>query len=91
MRTMNFRSLIFNYSGIKINCIYCDKVNTDYTGWESLCNRACYYSLVELLDKYNEKDESKPDPKIIKYFTKHPEPTHSFSSEKILMYIKNKK
>ena len=77
--------------GIKINCIYCDKINTDYTGWESLCNRTCYYGIVELLEKYNKNEESIPDPKIVKYFTEHPEPTHSFLSEKILTYIKETK
>lgn len=90
MRTQNMRSL-FNYENIKVNCIYCEKENVDYTGWESLCNRQCYYGLSALVDKYNEKEEFEPDPKIVKYFTVNPEPTHSFSSEKILKYIKDKK
>lgn len=89
MRAQHMRSL-FNYDGIKVDCIYCEKVNTDYTGWEGLCNRMCYYGISELLEKYNTGQVTDPDPKIVKYFTKYPEPNHSFVTEKILSFIKQR-
>ena len=89
MRAQNMRSL-FNYENIKIDCIYCDKIHTDYTGWAGLCDRKCYYGIVDLLGKYNTSEVSEPDPRILKYFTKYPEPIHSFPSEKIIAYLKQR-
>jgi hypothetical protein len=89
MRTINFRSL-FNYNNIKVDCIYCEKTHTDYTGWTGLCNRSCYYGICDLLDKYNNGNIIEPDSKIVKYFTMYPEVGHLFCNEKILLYIKNK-
>ena len=83
---------VLKYEDIKIECIYCEKTNTDYSGWDSLCDRKCYYGIVDLLTKYNTNEVSDPDPKIVKYFTINPEPTHSFFKDKILSYIiKNQK
>ena len=87
MRAINMRKL-FNYEGIKIVCIYCDKTHIDYTGWASLCNRTCYYGICNLLDKYNNGEVAEPDPRIVKYFSKHPISSHSFSDEKIRLYLK---
>jgi len=81
---------LFNYEGIKVDCIYCEKIDIDYKGWDSLCNRTCYYGITDLLTKYNNGEVSEPDPKIIKYFTKHPDSSHSFFSEKILSYLKQR-
>jgi hypothetical protein len=70
-------------------CIYCNQTST-WSGWSSLCNRRCYYGICDLLDLYNNDDAAVADPRLVAYFTKHPLPTHSFSSEKILAYIKGK-
>jgi hypothetical protein len=67
MRSINMRNL-FNNKSMKIDCIYCEKINTDFTGWTSLCNQTCYYGICNLLDKYNNGEVSVPDPRIIKFF-----------------------
>lgn len=87
MRSINMRNL-FNNKSMKIDCIYCEKINTDFTGWTGLCNQTCYYGICNLLDKYNNGEVAVPDPRIIKYFSKHPKSTHTFSDEKIFLYIK---
>ena len=70
-------------------CIYCCTIGT-WSGWESLCNRKCYYGICNLLDLYNNDDAVVADPRLIEYFTKYTIPPHSFNDEKIRAYIKDK-
>ena len=70
-------------------CICCGKTGT-WRGWDDLCNRSCYYDFCNLLDIYNGSVDIEPDQRLVAYFTKYPVPSHSFSSEKILAYIKDK-
>jgi len=69
-------------------CLCCKKVAL-YRGWESLCNRACYYDMCDLLYLYD-RDGGVPDERLVSYFTKYPEPAHWFSTDKIMAYIKSK-
>lgn len=70
-------------------CIYCGITST-CSGWESLCNRRCYYGICDLLDLYNNDDAVVPDHRLVAYFTKYPSPHHTFNSQKIHAYIKDK-
>ena len=74
-----------NSSGMQ-TCAYCNKYS-EYKGWESLCNRGCYYDLCDLLNSYESGKVVEPDPRIVKYFSKYPEPPHSFFYKKIIEYI----
>ena len=67
-------------------CAYCNKYS-EYTGWESLCHRGCYYDLCDLLDSYELGKVFEPDLRIVKYFTTYTDPPHSFSCKKIFEYI----
>ena len=68
-------------------CICCNKT-APWRGWDDLCNRTCYYALCDLLNSFNKGAE--PDSRIVAYFTKYPEPSHSFNDEQIMAYIKQK-
>ena len=82
--------MLYGLESPKQRCIYCDTYS-QHNGWISLCNRNCYYGLCDLLESYEGGEVSKPDSRIVKYFTMHPEPSHSFFHEKITKYImKNK-
>jgi hypothetical protein len=72
----------------QIHCIYCKKTSP-YWGWTDLCNRTCYYGLSDLLEAYESGSVAEPDPRIVTYFTKNPEPAHSFIFNKLAAYIKN--
>jgi len=50
---------------------------------DSLCDRTCYDSLANLLTSYETGKTSNPDPRIVEYFTKYPEPTHVCIFEKL--------
>jgi len=72
-------------------CLYCKKVEL-YSGWMSLCDRTCYYGLSNLLESYENGTVTEPDPRIVEYFKKYPEPEHTFMDfEKLKKYIKNLK
>lgn len=80
--------IIYSQESMKTQtCIYCNKT-ANWRGWEGLCNRQCYYDICELLYEFNKGRT--PDSRIIDYFTRYPTPSHSFDSEKILKYIKDK-
>jgi len=70
-----------------VHCMYCDKTSP-YWGWTDLCNRTCYYGLCELLESYESGSTVEPDPRIVIYFTKNPQPSHSFIFKKLAIYIK---
>ena len=67
-------------------CMYCGRTSK-YRGWESLCDRSCYYGLSELLQMYENEKVNIPDQRIIAYFTKYPEPSHSFVFEKLKRHL----
>jgi len=69
-------------------CVYCGAV-AQYSGWDSLCNRTCYYGLCSLLGDYESSTGStvQPDHRLVRYFTQYPEPTHSFLFEKLKVYL----
>jgi hypothetical protein len=72
-----------------VKCIYCDKTSP-YWGWKDLCDRRCYYGLCDLLEAYESEKVAEPDPRIVTYFTKNPNPSHSFIFNKLAAYIKDK-
>jgi hypothetical protein len=82
--------MLYGLESPKQKCIYCDKYS-EHNGWESLCNRTCYYGLVDLLESYEKGAVSDPDARIVKYFTIYPEPSHTFFHEKISEYIAKSK
>ena len=70
-------------------CIACG--NTDkYTGWDSLCNRNCYYTLCQLFNSFENDQVAKPDPRLVEYCTKYPILTHCFNDEKVRMWMSRK-
>jgi hypothetical protein len=75
-----------------LTCVYCGNHHED-NGWVSLCGRKCYYGLVELHDKYEQQTEDTlPDPRLVTYFKRHPNPSHSFTEPvRILSFIKTLK
>jgi hypothetical protein len=83
-------TLVDKLCGVKSSgmqtCAYCNKYS-EYDGWESLCNRGCYYNLCKLLDSFELNEVIEPDPRIVKYFSKYPEPPHTFLCKKIIEYI----
>ena len=78
--------MLYGLESPKQNCIYCGKYSEN-NGWDSLCNRTCYYGLVDLVESYERGAVSDPDPRIVKYFTLYPEPSHTFFHKKISEYI----
>jgi hypothetical protein len=71
-------------------CVMCND-HHELRGWEGLCNRGCYYDLSELNDKYeNATDNAPPDPRLVTYFSRYPEPMHSFAEPKrIRQYLED--
>ena len=67
-------------------CILCGKIGK-YTGWESLCNRNCYYSLNDLFSSFENGFVDRPDARVIDYYTRYPNPTHSFNDDKVRMWM----
>lgn len=67
-------------------CIYCETVS-ECSGWTDLCDRRCYYGLSALLFSYESDLVPSPDPRIIEYFKKNPDPPHSFIFEKLKLFI----
>jgi len=69
-------------------CAYCGTVGK-YRGWMSLCNRRCYHELTDLLNAYETSTDTslKPDDRLVQYFTKYPEPPHSFIFDKLQVYL----
>ena len=68
-------------------CMYCYKTQ-EYWGWVDLCSRSCYHGLTDLLNSYEKEEVSVPDRRLVRYFTKHPDPAHSFFFDRLSQYIK---
>ena len=64
-------------------CIACGKTGKP-NGWDSLCNRVCYYTLRELFGSF---ENGQPDPRLVEYCTKYRKLTHSFNDEKVRMWM----
>lgn len=67
----------------KVTCILCDKVSSSW-GWTGLCNRTCYHGLCELLEAFESGRVPDPDPRLVKYFTLYPYPSHTFNRNKLI-------
>jgi hypothetical protein len=65
-----------------VTCILCDKVSPNW-GWAGLCNRTCYHGLCNLLEAFESGLVSDPDPRLLKYFTLYPNPSHTFIRNKL--------
>ena len=71
-----------------LTCHSCGKKDISWRGWDGLCDRKCYYDLNNVLERYESGADPVPDERIISYFTLYPSPSHSFSYDKIALYIK---
>ena len=69
-----------------LTCFFCDKT-AEYDGWDGLCNRQCYYGLLGLLGDYETGKVGEPDRRVVHYFLKYPKTSHSFSFEKLKVYL----
>jgi hypothetical protein len=67
-------------------CIACGKTTT-YNGWESLCNRNCYYTLGHLFNSFENEQVDQPDPRVVEYCKKYPKITHAFNDEKVRIWM----
>ena len=67
-------------------CIACGKIGK-YRGWDSLCNRSCYYTLSDLFDSFENEQVAQPDARVVEYCTKYPILTHSFVDEKVRIWM----
>ena len=67
-------------------CIACGKIGK-YRGWDSLCNRSCYYTLSDLFDSFENEQVAQPDARVVEYCTKYPILTHSFIDEKVRIWM----
>lgn len=70
-------------------CIACGKTGKP-NGWDSLCNRVCYYTLRELFASFENDQVAQPDPRVIEYCKKYNTLTHSFNDEKVRMWMTRK-
>ena len=73
----------------EVTCVWCNN-HHEYNGWNGLCDRSCYYELSALHTAYEQAtDDTPPDPRLVAYFKRYPEPTHSFTEPvRILAFIK---
>jgi hypothetical protein len=67
-------------------CVACGKKGK-YTGWESLCNRSCYYSLADLFNSFENEQVAQPDARVVEYCTKYPKITHALNDEKVRLWM----
>jgi len=67
-------------------CEFCSNVK-EYRGWTGLCNRGCYYGLCDLIELYENGKVATPDQRVVVYFTKYPNTSHTFMNEKTLSYV----